>query len=115
MAAGGGRADDGLMVGPVRRVAGGMLRRGWCTCLLIAVLAGLLSGVVVWAWAAGRRGSTAVDRFLEATGGPDVGLGFCRPGATTEDIDADPSLCEYEPTDELQTLRAAPEVEAASR
>jgi ABC-type lipoprotein release transport system permease subunit len=47
-------------------------RRGWRSILAVAVLAGVVGGVVMAGVAGARRASTAVDRMASITGWPDV-------------------------------------------
>jgi hypothetical protein len=46
-------------------------RRGWRALVFLGLLAGLVGGVVLGAWAGGRRTSSAYDRLLHASGFPN--------------------------------------------
>ncbi len=100
----------------IRFVARAWLRRGWRASVAMGVLAGVVSGVVLWSWAADRRGASALDRFLAHVAAPQVGAGFCEPDVTTEALAQHPELCSsYDPLAELAAIRALPGVVAATR
>jgi hypothetical protein len=99
----------------VRIMAGHLLRRGWRATVFLALFAGLAAGVVMAAWAAGRRTSTAFDRFVELAAPPDLVVTLCPPDFVEVGPEELVECFAYDAASEVGVIRALPEVEDAGR
>ena len=94
--------------------AGLLLRSRWRSAVALGVVAGLGGGVVVGLVSIARDTSSAIDRYVEHLGEPDVAVTICPPGTDAEA--AENGACfVHDPVRELAALRRLPEVRAAAR
>lgn len=92
-------------------VARQQLRGSLRSTILLALVAGLAAAIAMSVWAAGRRSSGAVDRFIAQADVADVAVNVCPPGFDLE-AEGDPSPCyTYAAEDEQRALRALGHVE----
>lgn len=92
-----------------------LVRRGARATILLALLAGIVAGVSMAMVAAGRRTTTAYDRFFAYADVPELLINFCPPDFEL-DPDADITMCySYDAVAEEPALEALPEVETATR
>jgi hypothetical protein len=75
----------------------------------------LTGGIAMATWAAGRRTATAFDRLVAFSRLADTIVTVCPRDVTELDETALARCLAYEPTEEVETIRALPEVEAAGR
>lgn len=92
-----------------------LLRRGWRSTVVLALVTGLAAGVAMTIVAAGRRTATAYDRFATFADVPELLVNFCPPDHDPGP-DVDLSSCYlYAATEEAEVLEALPEVESVAR
>ncbi len=93
-----------------------LIRRGWRAGIALALVTGLVAGLVGAAWAAGRRGEDAYSRFVDHVGAPGYYGFFCDPAHPMMQDGVFPR-CEsdYEPVAEAAFLRGLPGVVSVTR
>lgn len=95
-------------------VALALLRRRRAASVGLAIFAGLAAAAPMAVWAAGRHTGSTVERSLEQAGAADVMLTVCPPGF--DPAAGDPVSClEYNPEQEVETVRSLPGVTEAVR
>jgi hypothetical protein len=94
--------------------AGLLLRARWASVLAIGLIAGLGGGVVIGLVTIARDTASAIDRYVEHIGEPDVAVTICPP--RTDAAAAEEGACfTYDPVREAEALRRLPGVRAAAR
>ena len=94
--------------------AGLLLRSRWRSVVALGVIAGLGGGVVIGLVSIARDTSSAIDRYVEHLGEPDVAVTICPPG--TDAAAAEDGACfVHDPVREVAALRRLPGVRAAAR
>ena len=95
--------------------AAALVRRGWRSTVLLAILAGLAAGIAMAVVGAGRRTATAFDRFAAFADVAELLVNVCPPGHEVRS-EEDLLPCQiYDAAAERDELAALPEVEAVAR
>jgi hypothetical protein len=80
----------------------------------LGAIAGIGGGVVIGLVSVARDTSSAIDRYIDRLGEPDVGVTICPQGTDAEAAEA--GVCfEHDPVQEAAALRRLPGVRAAAR
>jgi len=103
-------------MGVVRYRTAALLRRRWRATLAMAVVVGLVGGVVLGTWAAGRRSRGAYDRFVRFVDYPQATMWFCSPETSKQQAVAAGGLCPttYDASVERNFVAGLPEVASVS-
>ena len=93
-----------------------LIGRGWRVGLALALLTGLVAGLVGSAWAAGRRGEDSYRRFVDHVGAPGYYGFFCDPAHPMIQNGIFPRCAtDYDPVAESAFLRGLPGVVSVTK
>jgi hypothetical protein len=92
-----------------------LLGRGWRASVALALVAGLVGGLALAAWAAGRRDRGAYARFVGHVAVPQYAALVCGPGVTPDQVVGDRCPAPYQPAAEVAFVRSLPGVEAVAQ
>jgi FtsX-like permease family len=94
--------------------AGLLLRSRWRSAVALGAIAGIGGGVVIGLVSIARDTSSAIERYIDRLGEPDVAVTICPPGTDAEAAEAG-ACFDYDPVHEAAALRRLPGVQAAAR